>query len=111
MSEEPRNKDLARRKYEKAFKEEVVRQWMSSGLAARVIAKQYGIPVSMLHQWKHYQNPPPGVEKQAAKESLADEVVRLRAEVARLTEQREILKKAAGILCEPPLRGMPGSKL
>ena len=34
----------------------------------------------------------------------------LRSEVARLTEQREILKKAAGILSEPPQRGMPGSK-
>jgi hypothetical protein len=31
----------------------------------------------------------------------------LRFEVRRLTEQREILKKAAGILSEPPLSGLP----
>jgi transposase len=45
-----------------------------------------------------------------SKEALQAEVVRLRHEVNRLTEQRDILKKAAGILCELPLRGMPGSK-
>jgi transposase len=42
------------------------------------------------------------------KDALQAEVVRLRQEVSRLTEQRDILKKAAGILSEPPLRGMPG---
>jgi hypothetical protein len=34
---------------------------------------------------------------------------RLREENAKLLEQREVLKKSLGILCEPPLRGMPGS--
>ena len=42
------------------------------------------------------------------KEALQLEVLRLRQENLRLTEQRDILKKAAGILCEPPPRGMPG---
>jgi transposase len=36
--------------------------------------------------------------------------VRLRKELARITEQRDILKKAAGILSELPPRDMPGSK-
>jgi transposase len=39
--------------------------------------------------------------------ALQAENDRLRQEVARLTEQREILKKAAGILSEPPRNGMP----
>jgi transposase len=43
--------------------------------------------------------------------ALASEVMRLRQEVFRLTEQRDILKKAAGILSELPPRGMPESKL
>jgi hypothetical protein len=37
-------------------------------------------------------------------------VSRLHLEVTRLTEQKEILKKAAGILSELPPGGMPGSK-
>ncbi len=42
------------------------------------------------------------------KEALQLEVLRLRQENLRLTEQRDILKKAAGILSEPPQRVMPG---
>lgn len=44
----------------------------------------------------------------ASKEALQLEVLRLRQENLRLTEQRDILKKAAGILSEPPPSGMPG---
>ena len=41
---------------------------------------------------------------------LASENAALREEVERLREQRDILKKSLGILCEPPLRGLPKSK-
>jgi transposase len=52
--------------------------------------------------------PPPGVVAPArTMVALQAENDRLRQEVARLTEQREILKKAAGILSEPPRNGMP----
>jgi len=44
------------------------------------------------------------------KETLQAENERLRRELARVTEQRDILKKAAGILSEPSPSGMPGSK-
>jgi transposase len=46
----------------------------------------------------------------ASKEQLVAEVEHLRKELARVTEQRDILKKAAGILSEPSPSGMPGSK-
>jgi transposase len=42
--------------------------------------------------------------------ALQAENERLRKELARMTEQCDILKKAAGILSEPPRIGMPGSK-
>jgi transposase len=41
---------------------------------------------------------------------LQAENERLRQELARITEQRDILKKAAGILSEPSHSGMPGLK-
>jgi len=37
-------------------------------------------------------------------------VTYLERELARITEQRDILKKAAGILSEPSQSGMPESK-
>ena len=43
-------------------------------------------------------------------EELEAENRRLRAENAKLLEQREVLKKSLGILSEVPPRGMPGSK-
>jgi hypothetical protein len=35
------------------------------------------------------------------------EVLRLREELSSVTAQRDVLKKACGILCEPPSRGTP----
>jgi transposase len=46
----------------------------------------------------------------ASKEQLQLEVERLQRELTRMTEQRDILKKAAGILSEPSPSGMPGFK-
>ena len=40
---------------------------------------------------------------------LEAEIRRLRAENAKLLEQREVLKKSLGILSEAPPRGMPES--
>jgi hypothetical protein len=42
-------------------------------------------------------------------EELEAENRHLRAENAKLLEQREVLKKSLGILSEAPPRGMPGS--
>jgi hypothetical protein len=42
-------------------------------------------------------------------EQLEAENRRLRAENAKLLEQREVLKKLPGILSEVPQSGMPGS--
>jgi transposase len=98
------------RRYEQTFKQEAVRLWQSSGRSAEATARELGISTFNLYKWKHEgHGPPPGAGAlPETKEALQAEVRRLRAEVAQLTEQREILKKAAGILSEPPRRGMPG---
>lgn len=91
--------------------------WQASGRSAEETARELGISVFHLYDWRKALRPreAPGWRAAAGpalpedKESLKAEVTRLRLEVAKLTEQREILKKAAGILSEPPPRGMPGS--
>ena len=99
--------------YDKAFREEAVRMWKASGKAAEVTARELGISVFRLYDW----NRGGGASRAAdlprlpdSKQGLEDEVVRLRKELARITEQRDILKKAAGILSEPSPRGMPASR-
>ncbi len=72
-----------------------------------------GISVFNLYKWKRQvvASRAAGAPRPAAgKEDLLAEVERLRRELARMTEQRDILKKAAGILSEPSPSGMPGSK-
>ena len=98
------------RKYDEAFKREAVRLWQESGKPAKVTAEELGIPGVNLYRWQVELEggAPPGAPRTIAE--LEAEVQRLQAENARLVEQREILKKAAGILSEPSRSGMPGSK-
>jgi transposase len=100
-------------RYDEAFKQEAVRLWLSSGRSAQTTAEELGLKADDLYRWKQAGQSPRSAGATGlpeGKDALQAEVVRLRGEVTRLTEQRDILKKAAGILCELPLRGMPGSK-
>ena len=40
------------RKFDKSFKCEVVRNWLSSGKSAAVIAKEFGLNESLLYAWR-----------------------------------------------------------
>lgn len=101
------------RPYDEAFKAEAVRLWQSGRGSAEETARSLGISVFHLYKWKRQGVVPRAAgapRPPAAKEDLLAEVERLRGELARMTEQRDILKKAAGILSEPSPSGMPGFK-
>ena len=102
-----------RQRHDEAFKQEAVRMWEDSGRPAESIAHDLGVTASDLYRWKRARQPTRAAGSGAlpvGQKALESEVVRLRQEVSRLTEQRDILKKAAGILSEPSHSGMPGSK-
>lgn len=96
-----------RRKYSSPFKREAVKHWLASGKSAQAIASELGVGAERLYEWKQRFSP---VGPQEAKDLEAQLEV-LREELARVTEQRDILKKTLGIVSEPPPRGMSGSKL
>ena len=99
------------RQYEAAFKAEAVRLWQSSGQAAEKTAHELGISVFNLYKREGAAPRVAGaLRPPASKEELQFEVERLQRELTRMTEQRDILKKAAGILSEPSPSGMPGFK-
>jgi transposase len=86
--------------------------WRASGRSAAKVAEELGIRPELLYKWARVERGP-GVEAavwrpQRSVDELEAEVQRLRTENAKLLEQREVLKKSLGILCEPPPRGMPG---
>jgi len=95
-----------RRKYNSQFKREAVKHWLASGKSAQAIAQELGIGAERLYSWKQQYSP-----------LSADETADLRAqleaarqELARVTEQRDILKKTLGIVSEPSPKGMSGSR-
>ncbi|WP_152564964.1 transposase [Methylobacter sp. BBA5.1] len=59
-------------------------------------AKDLGINVNTLHTWiSKYSRPKTSDKAVRTDEHLYDELKRLKKEVARLTEERDLLKKAA----------------
>jgi transposase len=101
-------------RYDAAFKREAVRMWRSSGQPAEQTARALGISVFSLYEWGRSEGAGTRVagdqRPQMSQEDPLAENQRLQRELARVTEQRDILKKAAGILSEPSPSGMPGSK-
>jgi len=89
---------LASRKvYSKEFKESSVRMVTEQGRKTSEVARDLGISEQMLHNWKRKlqdkkDNAFPGKGKLSPQEA---EVRDLKKEIARLKEERDILKKAA----------------
>lgn len=82
--------------YSAEFKAAAVKQANESELPVSETARNLGINVNTLFTWIQKQNQP--IEKYKEKctnEPLYEEVKRLKKEVARLTQERDILKKAA----------------
>ena len=103
----------SRTKYDKAFKQQAVELWMSSGKSAALVAAELGIKPDRLFGWKKtFAPPPPGGEggggaKRSA-EQLEAENAGLRRENEYLRQQRDILKKTLGILSEALPSGISG---
>lgn len=103
-----------RRKFDKPFKCEVVRNWLSSGKSAAVIAKEFGLNESLIFAWRKLLPPADAGGKAAAGGrrpvalDLQSELDAARREIRHLHEQRDILKKTLGILSEPSLNATNG---
>lgn len=110
---ESKQADTIKPKYDEAFRQQAVRMWKQSGKSAELTARELGISVFQLYDWNRTGQPARAAGLAApsdSNEALQAENERLRQELARITEQRDILKKAAGILSEPSHSGMPGLK-
>ena len=102
-----------RRVFSKSFKQQAVANWKQSGKTGDQIASELGIRTDLLYKWNRTSTPNRAAGSAClpeSREALEAEVTRLREELARVTEQRDILKKATGILCETPRRSMPAYK-
>jgi transposase len=82
--------------YTAEFRESSVKLANESNQSVAQVAKELGINVNTLHTWiAKYSKAKPTDKPERTDEHLYDELKRLRKEVTRLTEERDLLKKAA----------------
>jgi len=91
-----------RTRYSEEFKKEAVRQVVENGYTVKDTANRLGVHPTSLSNWiKQYQSPE--AEEQYQKESSSQaEIKRLQKELKRVTEERDILKKAAAYFANNP---------
>jgi len=88
--------------YDPEFKKNAVELLLSSGKSIKQIARELGCSASSLGEWRRsYENENSALahdSNQMTKEELYKHNQALQKELTRVTQEREILKKAAAIL-------------
>ena len=84
---------MSRRRYTEEFKVAAVRQVTVEGHSVPEVAKRLGITTKSLYDWKKRYGESP--ERAAQIKADHAENQRLKKELKRVTEERDILKKAA----------------
>jgi transposase len=84
---------MSSKRYSDEFKAEAAKQVIDQERSVREVATRLGISIDSLYAWVREQRKAPLLRQ--ADGSLASENRRLQAELKRMTEERDILKKAA----------------
>lgn len=79
---------MSNNKYPQEFKDEAVRQVVDKGYSVPDVAKRLGISDKSLYYWVSK------AKKPTAKSVEQEEIRKLKAELKRVTEERNILKEA-----------------
>lgn len=88
--------EVKRRRYTEEFKCEAVRLVRESAHPVAQVARDLGIPDNVLYRWtaQHRQAEAHGTTR-AAQRTEAEELTRVKRELARVTQERDFLKRAA----------------
>ena len=86
---------MSGKRYSDEFKAEAAKQVIDQGRSVREVSTRLGVSIDSLYAWVREQRKVPAARH--ADVSLAAENRRLQAELKRVTEERDILKKAAAL--------------
>jgi transposase len=84
---------MSGKRYTEEFKIEAVKQVTERGRPVAEVASRLGVTTHSLYQWIKRYNLPEEQRKEVTDQQA--EIRRLKAEIKRVTEERDILKKAA----------------
>lgn len=98
------NQSVKRRQFDQAFKVEAVRLVTEGKQSVAGVARDLGISANLLYRWQEQlgsagEQAFPGSGHQSAE---AESLRRLRRQLAEVTEERDILKKALGVFSRGP---------
>ena len=96
---------MSGKRYPEGFKREAVRQVVDRGYSVSEIAERLGVTMHSLYDWKKKYGPDAALHEVASADQA--EIQRLKKELKRVTEERDILKKAAGLRAEVGYRRRP----
>lgn len=93
--------EVRRRRYTEAFKTEAVRLVRESTCPVAQVARDLGIPDNVLYRWtaQHRQTEAHGTTR-AAQRAEAEELARVKRELARVTQERDFLRHAAAFFAK-----------
>ena len=92
--------------YDEAFQRQAVELWLRADKPGTQISRELGISYDRLKSWKRRYH---GAQAPVRTELVAENRA-LKAELARVREQRDILKKTLGLLSEPPRNATSAAK-
>ncbi len=101
---------MKNKRYDEEFKRNAVEMLLMGGRPLKVLAVELGVSDTSLREWrdKHLEETErhPRGEGMPTPREMAEEIRHLKKELAHVTWQRDILKKAASILSEKSPGGM-----
>ena len=86
---------MTNQRYPQEFREEAVRQVLERGYTVKEVAERLGVSTHSLYKWVQAAKPAPTKRKDEELLEAKREILKLKAELRRTQEERDILKKAA----------------
>lgn len=86
---------MGQRKFSEEFKAEAVRQVVERGYRVSDVAARIGVSAHSLYKWTRLMRPTKAERESDELDGARAEIARLKSQLRRTEEERDILKKAA----------------
>ena len=93
---------MTNQRYSPEFKEEAVREFVERGYSVAEVAERLGVSAHSLHKWVKAVKPGKSDQQAAELVEAKKEILKLRSQLRRTEEERDILKKAARYFASNP---------